>query len=213
MNLVELFAGSRSVGKIAEELGFKVFSSDIEPFDKIDYVVDIMNFDCSVVPFVPDAIWCSPPCQWFSVASIGRHWNKNHTPKTENANIGVAIVRRTLEIIEYFNQVNPRLIWFMENPTGKLRKLPIVKGNFDRTTITYCSYGDNRMKPTDIWSNNIFNPIFNGGGGGGNQGQDVTRGTNVTMNLHQGEAKPEHKEGELIMIEVKFPNSFVGKFC
>ena len=29
-----------------------------------------------------------------------------------------------------------------------------------RTTITYCSYGDNRMKPTDIWSNHIFN-IFN----------------------------------------------------
>jgi hypothetical protein len=49
----------------------------------------------------------------------------------------------------------------MENPTGKLRKLPIVKGNFDRATITYCKYGDTRMKPTDIWSNNIYNPLFN----------------------------------------------------
>lgn len=46
----------------------------------------------------------------------------------------------------------------MENPRGKMRKK--IKG-IDRTTITYCSYGDKRMKPTDIWSNNIYNPMFN----------------------------------------------------
>ena len=34
-----------------------------------------------------------------------------------------------------------------------------VKG-IDRTTVTYCTYGDKRMKPTDIWSNNIFD-MFN----------------------------------------------------
>ena len=34
-----------------------------------------------------------------------------------------------------------------------------IKG-IDRVKITYCSYGDLRMKPTDIWSNNIYN-IFN----------------------------------------------------
>jgi hypothetical protein len=28
--------------------------------------------------------------------------------------------------------------------------------NFPRQTISYCQYGDNRMKPTDIWTNNIF---------------------------------------------------------
>jgi len=30
-----------------------------------------------------------------------------------------------------------------------------------RTTVTYCSYNDKRMKPTDIWSNDLrslFNP-------------------------------------------------------
>ena len=25
---------------------------------------------------------------------------------------------------------------------------------YNRHTITYCQYGDNRMKPTDIWTNN-----------------------------------------------------------
>lgn len=30
---------------------------------------------------------------------------------------------------------------------------------FDRYTITYCQYGDTRMKPTDIWTNHP-NPNF-----------------------------------------------------
>lgn len=32
---------------------------------------------------------------------------------------------------------------------------------FDRTTIYYCRYGDIRMKPTDIWTNDLrtmYNP-------------------------------------------------------
>lgn len=27
---------------------------------------------------------------------------------------------------------------------------------FMRHTVTYCQYGDNRMKPTDIWTNNVL---------------------------------------------------------
>ena len=160
-NLLELFAGSKSVGKVAENLGYNVFSSDINNFEGIDYVIDINNFDVSKVPFIPDLIWASPPCTFFSVASIGHHWNKNNTPKSANALLGVQIVNSTLKVINYFLELNPDMKWFMENPTGKLRKLQIVKGNFDRSTITYCKYGDNRMKPTDIWSNNIYNPLFN----------------------------------------------------
>lgn len=156
MKILELFAGSRSIGNAAEKLGFEVFSSDIEPFEKIDYVVNILDFDVSKVPFIPDAIWASPPCTFFSVASIGHHWNRNHTPKSKNAMIGVAIVKKTVEIINYFLEKNKDLVFYFENPRGKLRKLPVVKGNYDRTTVTYCSYGDSRMKPTDIWTNNLY---------------------------------------------------------
>lgn len=158
MKVLELFAGSRSVGKVAESLGYNVYSSDINNFDNIDYVVDILEFDFNKVPFTPDIIWASPPCTFFSVASIGKHWNKDHTPKTEQAKLGVKIVEKTLSIIEGFLNENPNLVFYMENPRGKLRKLEVVR-DFDRATVWYCQYGDKRAKPTDIWTNNLYNPF------------------------------------------------------
>lgn len=155
IKVLELFAGSRSVGNAAESLGYEVFSSDINNFKGIDYVVDILNFDTNKVPFKPDIIWASPPCTYFSVASIGKHWNEDHTPKSKNALIGVSYVNKTLEIIK---TLKPNK-WYLENPRGKLRKLQVVKG-LPRTTVWYCTYGDKRAKPTDIWSNNIFS-LFN----------------------------------------------------
>lgn len=153
MRILELFAGSRSIGKEAEQLGFEVYSSDINAFKDINYVCDILKFDVRKVPFIPDVIWASPPCTFFSVASIGKHWNKDNTPKTENAKLGVTIVEKTIEIINYFTELNPNIIYFVENPRGKLRKLPVATFFEKRHTVTYCQYGDKRMKPTDIWTN------------------------------------------------------------
>ena len=100
VKVLELFAGSRSIGKAAESLGYEVFSSDLNDFEGIDYSIDILEFDISKVPFKPDIIWASPPCTYFSVASIGKHWNKDHTPKTEQAVFGVKVVKKTIQIIK-----------------------------------------------------------------------------------------------------------------
>jgi site-specific DNA-cytosine methylase len=155
MKVLELFAGSRSIGKVCDELGHEVFSSDWTPFDGIDYAVDINQFDTSKVPFIPDMIWASPPCTTFSVASIGKHWDMNRRPKTQDALMGLQILKKTIYIIDYFRTLNPHLIWYIENPRGMMRKMDA----FDvlphiRQTVTYCQYGDTRMKPTDIWTNN-----------------------------------------------------------
>tara|TARA_R100000664_G_scaffold2984_1_gene6992 strand:+ start:3278 stop:3916 length:639 start_codon:yes stop_codon:yes gene_type:complete len=156
MNVLELFAGSRSFSKVAEELGHKTFTSDIKKFDKIDYVTNILEFDYTKVPFKPDVIWASPPCTYFSVASIGKHWNKDHTPKTLEAIVGCQIVRKTLEIIDFLQPD----YFFIENPRGKLRKLSFMQ-KLPRATVTYCQYGDTRMKPTDIWTNHLSsNDLF-----------------------------------------------------
>lgn len=153
MNVLELFAGSRSIGQAAESLGHNVYSSDLQPFDKIDYVVDILSFDINKVPFNPDLIWASPPCTSFSVASLGHHWTggkKGYIPKTDSALLGIELAKATIQIISKFN---PKY-WFIENPRGLLRKMPFMV-NLNRQTVTYCQYGDDRMKPTDIWTNNL----------------------------------------------------------
>ena len=151
MKVLELFAGSLSFSKVAEEMGMETFTSDFKAFDNIDYVVDILDFDINKIPFRPHIIWASPPCTYFSVASIGHHWNKDHSPKTEQAKHGVKIVQKTLDIIEFLKPD----FFFIENPRGKLRKLEVIK-HIPRTTVCYCQYGEDRMKPTDIWSNFIF---------------------------------------------------------
>lgn len=159
MKVLELFAGSCTFSSEAKKLGYETFTSDYKDFDGVDYVTDILEFDVSKVPFQPDLIWASPPCTAFSVLRIGHNWHKDNTPKTPKACIGMAYVLKTIEII---NKLQPKF-WYMENPRGKLRKLNIVR-DLPRTTVWYCQYGDNRAKPTDIWSNNIYDSMFNTNG-------------------------------------------------
>ena len=148
MNVLELFAGTCSFSRQAYARGHNIFTSDYDPQFGTDYPIDIMKFDARRVPFRPDVIWASPPCETFSVASIGRHWNKDRTPKTPAAVEGQDRVLKTLEIIK---ELKPK-IFIIENPRGMLRKMPFMTPLY-RYTVTYCQYGDTRMKPTDLWSN------------------------------------------------------------
>jgi hypothetical protein len=149
---LELFAGSRSIGKAAQELGFEVFSSDLEKFEGIDYACDILEFDVTKLPWQPEVIWASPPCTGFSVAALGHHWTggKNaYIPNTDTARLGIKLAEKTIDLIK---TLKPKY-WYIENPRGLLRKMPFMQ-EFTRHTVTYCQYGDKRMKPTDVWTNN-----------------------------------------------------------
>lgn len=153
MKILELFAGTKSFSRVASSRGALVFTSDNDNQFDTDYCVDILNFDIDKLPFKPDVIWASPPCEGFSVASIGHHWNHDNTPKTEKAEYSLLLVEKTLEIIK---QLEPKY-YIIENPRGKLRKLDLMK-DLPRYTVTYCQYGDSRMKPTDIWTNIPWHP-------------------------------------------------------
>lgn len=153
MNILELFAGSRSIGKVADSLGYNVFSSDINSFNGIDYVVDILNFKVNKVPFVPDIIWASPPCTSYSIAGISHH-RKNGIATSEFAKKSDKMMAKLQEILEYFIKQNPDIVYYVENPRGMLRKMSFMDYYPIRNTVTYCQYGDSRMKPTDIWTNN-----------------------------------------------------------
>jgi hypothetical protein len=79
--------------------------------------------------------------------AAGRTKTPTVEPKPAVADLSQKIVEHTKNLLL---EMNPRKGWLMENPRGMLRKLPCVAG-LPRVTVTYCRYGDTRMKPTDLW--------------------------------------------------------------
>ena len=156
MKVLELFAGSRSIGKVADELGYEVFSVDINNFNGIDLVKDIEFLTKDDVHFIPDVIWASPPCTTYSIAAISHHRDMGK-PKTDFAAKSDRLVLNTLRLIKEYD-----CKYFIENPRGYLRKMHFMLG-VPKTTVWYCTYGDVRAKPTDIWSNHIYS-LFNENG-------------------------------------------------
>jgi hypothetical protein len=161
MKTVELFCGTKSFSKVAASLNHSTLTFDNDPQHNPDVCCDIM--DVKPIENI-DVIWASPPCTSFSVAALWRHWDKETgLPKSENAKLGLKMLDKTVQIIA---QSKPK-VWYIENPRGKMRKWingSFIKHgitNYVRHTITYCQYETHlpahlrRMKPTDIWTNNL----------------------------------------------------------
>ena len=159
MNVLELFAGSRSLGNEADKLGCNVFSVDWTAYNKIDLSIDIENLKISDVPFIPDMVWASPDCTTYSLAAISHHRDgikptSDYAKKCDRVNIHMH------KLIKEWLVLNPNLKYYIENPRGMMGKMPFVKDS-QVATVWYCTYGDDRAKPTHIFSNNIkslFNP-------------------------------------------------------
>jgi hypothetical protein len=157
MKTIELFAGTKSFSKIADAHGHKTLTFELEERFDPDVCLDIRKV--SVLPKC-DMLWASPPCQGFSVASIGHNWTGGkgaYIPKSDSALLSIELAKKTISLIE---ESKPTW-WFIENPRGILRKMPFMIEAIERMggvrhTITYCQYGDTRMKPTDIWTNALW---------------------------------------------------------
>lgn len=147
MRVVDLFSGLGGWSKPAIDRGHEVFRVELEPDLPAELHADIREITAADFPWQPDLLLASPPCEGFSVMNIGRNWERDGTPKTDKARLGLSLVEKTLELVV---ALRPRF-WVMENPRDKLRVLPVVAG-LERRTVTYCHYGEYRMKPTDLWS-------------------------------------------------------------
>lgn len=162
MKVLELFAGTRSIGKAFERKGHEVFSIDYdEKFDNIDCYMDIskLTSDFVLQNFgKPDVIWASPDCTTYSIAGISHHrikeYSGNLKPISDYAKFCDDVNINVLRLIE---ELKPKY-FFIENPRGGMRKMDFIK-DIPRYTVTYCQYGDFRMKPTDIFTNHE-NPNF-----------------------------------------------------
>jgi len=157
MKVLELFAGTQSIGKEFKARGHEVFSVEWDKdFENISLYADISKLTATEILEKfghPDVIWASPDCTTFSVAAISKHRkrnpeNGNLEPITDYAKFCDATDQHVLDLIK---ELNP-IFFFIENPRGAMRKMEWMQG-IPRYTITYCQYGDSRMKPTDIWTN------------------------------------------------------------
>ena len=169
MKVLELFAGTRSIGKTFEEKGHEVFSVEWDrSFENIDLYKDIYELSAKEILDKfgkPDVIWASPDCSSYSIAAIRHHRkreeNGNLAPVSEYAKFCDRVNQHTLNLIM---TLSPKY-WFIENPRGGMRKMNFMHG-LPRYTVTYCQYGDTRMKPTDIWTNHPdpkFKPMCKNG--------------------------------------------------
>lgn len=155
MKVLELFAGTRSIGKAFEEKGHDVFSIDyntnLPNIDLYYDIIDLTSEDIINVFGKPDIIWASPDCTTYSIAGISHHRIKKDDtlePISDYAKKCDLVNKHVLNLIK---ELGPKY-FFIENPRGGLRKMNFMQG-LPRYTVTYCQYGDFRMKPTDIWTN------------------------------------------------------------
>jgi site-specific DNA-cytosine methylase len=157
MKVLELFAGTRSISKAFEARGHETFSIEwSENFENISLRADVSTVTADMILERfgrPDVIWASPDCTTFSIAAISHHRRKNQEtgnldPVSDYAKFCDEVDQHVLDLIR---ALKPRF-WFIENPRGGMRKMVWMKG-IPRYTVTYCQYGDKRMKPTDIWTN------------------------------------------------------------
>jgi len=166
MIALELFSGSQSFRKVAEQHGIKVQSLDILDVEGLttEFIMDYMDFDATKLDFVPDLVWASPDCAAFSVAAGSKHFDSGSIePKTEKAKQSIECMKKLHADLLFMNKINPKLIFWIENPVGKMEWLPFMKAglfqqipNFRVVRIDQCAYGREFRKATHIFTNDKF---------------------------------------------------------
>jgi hypothetical protein len=154
MLVLDLFAGTGSSTAAFTARGHEVYHVELDRQHQAELYADIATLEPRdlrrLVGERPiDFLWASPPCTAFSVASIGHHWIESKVPRTAEARKALLLVEHVLALVE---ALAPRY-YVLENPRGMLRKLLPRPGSpwIPRATVTYCQYGDDRQKPTDLW--------------------------------------------------------------
>lgn len=136
-HVLDLFAGLGGFSAAFDDSDrWDLTTVEIDPTFGPDITADVFDLRPSDFEQEFDVIVASPPCTEFSPA---QNLNGSHEP----AGDAVALVYHTLGLVR---GLSPSY-WFIENPRGQLRSLI----GRPKETVTYCQYGETRMKPTDLW--------------------------------------------------------------
>lgn len=160
MKVLELFAGTECISNTFRENGHECFTVDWDEQFPSSWHTDISKITTEdiIERFgIPDVVWVGTDCTSYSVAAISKHRYRNKEtgnldPVSDYAKFCDNMNIHVKEVIKELQELNPNLVYFWENPRAALRKM-VWMSDMPRYTVTYCKYGDFRMKPTDIWTN------------------------------------------------------------
>ncbi len=135
MRLLNLYSGTDSVAVPWREAGVhEVISLDIDGRYHPEICEDILQLAYCKLP-IPDVIWASPPCDQYA-----RCRTRAKTPR--NLALADSLVAKAIEIIKYFQELNPALKWFLENGNYTLLwSRDVAKDLKTYTVVDYCQYG------------------------------------------------------------------------
>jgi hypothetical protein len=150
MNFIELLAGSAEFAELAKEHGFNTETLDWKQYGKIDIVEDAEFVQRDRFSLIPDHVHIGMDCTTYTISAISTH-RDGVEPKTEYAAKCDRTNIHILYLLRQWRVINKNLTFTIENPRGMLRHMPFMQ-EFKRYTVWYCQYGDERAKPTDIWT-------------------------------------------------------------
>lgn len=144
---LDLFCGLGGFSAaFADAPDWHVVTVDVDPQFDPDYQRDVLDLrPADVLAMLPVDDWhemdtfvvlASPPCTEFSPA---QNLNGEFEPDAEH----VLLAHNALGLCRGL----PTDYWILENPRGRLRSY----FGQPKTAVTYCQYGERRMKPTDLW--------------------------------------------------------------
>ena len=151
MRILVLFDGNGCVSKALRKMGHDVRTLDILSFEHINYAMDILLFEISMLDgWIPDTIWASPPCETFSIVTGVKgggnlYWETvkikgkvDHIlPRTNfstdkrlkfperittKRELHTRLLIKTIKLINQVLKSNPNLIWCIENPASGFMK-------------------------------------------------------------------------------------------
>lgn len=150
MKVIDLFCGLGGWSAAFKERGHDVFTLDKSKRFNPTLCKDILDVKASDFPQRPDIILASPPCEGFSRLRYAFNWKTSevgeHIPISVKSKLGIKILQKTVALI---CKLEPKY-FIIENPAGKMRHMAEVR-DLERRTITYCRYGSDAQKPTDLW--------------------------------------------------------------